>query len=71
MIEIKPIYGDWKEVSKEKAKEIIEHILSSGITCSDIEKFEKKDTAIPKLHKYIERIYLRGITIEELLKGGN
>lgn len=66
-IEIKPIYGDWKEVTKEQAKEFIEHVLSSGITCYDIKKSERKDIAIPKLHKYVERTYLRGITIGELL----
>lgn len=67
-IEIKGIFSDWKEVTKEQAKEFIENVLSSGITCSDIKKCESKETAIPKLYKYIERTHLRGITVEELLK---
>lgn len=66
-IQIKGIFSNWRTVSKETAKEFIKHILASGITCYDIGKCESNDTAIPKLYKYIERTYLRGITIEELL----
>lgn len=68
MIQIKFIYSDWREVSKEQAKEFVENLLKSGITCNDIGKCESNDTALPKLYKYIERNYLKGITIEELLK---
>lgn len=68
MIEVRSIYNDWKEVSKEQAKEYIKYVLSSGITCYDINKCESNDTAIPKLYRYIERTKLRGITVEELLK---
>ena len=71
MIEVKPIYGDWKEVTKEQAKDFIKHILSIGITCYDIGKHESRDTAILKLYKYIEKTYLRGITVEKLLKEVN
>lgn len=67
-IQIKFIYSDWKEVTKEQAKDFVESLLASGITCYDIKKCESNDTAIPKLHKYIEKNYLRGITIEELLE---
>lgn len=67
-IQIKGIFSEWKTVSKETAKEFIQHILKSGITYYEIKKCENNDTAIPKLHKYIERKYLKGITIEELLK---
>lgn len=69
MIEIKSIFSDWKEVSKEQAKEYVEYILSSGITCYGIKKCENNDTALLKLHKYIEKTKLRGITIKELLGG--
>lgn len=67
-IEIKSIYSDWREVSKEQAREFIKYLLASDMTCYDIEKCESNDTAIPKLYKYIERTYLKGITVEELLK---
>lgn len=70
-IQIKGIFSEWRQVPKEQAREFVKYLLASGMTCYDIEKCESNDTAIPKLHKYIERTYLKGITVEELMKEGN
>lgn len=58
MIEVKPIYGGWKEVTEEQAKEFVLHII-------------KNQNAIKpsKINEYINKNKLRGITVEELLKG--
>ena len=67
-IQIKFIFSDWKEVTKEQAKKFVESLLNSGMTCPAIKKCEHSDTATPKLYKYIESNYLKGITVEKLLK---
>lgn len=54
---VNPIYGGWREVTKEQAKEFVLHIIkhASAIKPSEI-------------NNYINKNKLRGITVEELLK---
>lgn len=55
-IYIKAWFGDWKEVDAKKAKTFITGLME-GMMCSDETKL-----------KIIEK-HLKGITVEELLKG--
>lgn len=57
MIKVKFLFSDWHEVSKEQAKEFVKTILS-GMTMNGKER---------KI-KYINEHYLRGSTVEELIK---
>lgn len=57
MIQFKFIISGWKEVSKEKAKELVKYKLA-GITTMKT-KQERID--------YINKNCLKGITVEELL----
>jgi hypothetical protein len=52
-IYIKGFFGDWKEVSKEKAKEYIENIKTMNATS------QKEQNKIRQKH-------LKGIKVEEL-----
>lgn len=56
MIQFKFIFSGWKEVDKEKAKELVNHLLN-GITMMSGQK--RID--------YINQNRLKGITVEELL----
>lgn len=56
MIEIKSFFQDWKEVDKEQAKKFIKHIKSGIHNIPE----SKKD-------EFIEKRYLRGISVKELL----
>lgn len=55
---IKAIYGDWREVTKEQAKEFVDFLLRH---CQAVHPNE--------LPKYINENKIKGITVEELLKG--
>lgn len=54
---IKPIFGGWREVTKEQAKDFVEFLLRN---CQAVRPNE-----IPK---YINENKIKGITVEELLK---
>lgn len=56
-IEIKSLFTDWHEVSKQQAKDYVKFLLSNITT--------KKNK---ELIQYIESQKLRGITIKELFK---
>ena len=56
-IEIKSIYTDWHEVSREQAKDYVKFLLSNITT--------KKNK---ELVQYIESNKLRGITVKELFE---
>lgn len=53
---VKTLFGNWKEVTKEQAKDYIEHRLYN-LSC-----FHKKDT-----FNYINENILNGIKVEELI----
>lgn len=55
-IEIRGYFSDWHEVDREKAEEYIINKL-------------KKMTPLSNIYEYIEHRFLRGITVQELLKG--
>lgn len=57
MIEIKSFFQDWKEVDEKQAKIFIQHIKSGIHNIPENEKDE-----------FIEKRYLRGISVKELLK---
>ncbi len=57
-IEIKGLFSDWTEVNPREALEYIK-TLKRGMVINDIDK-----------NKYINSRRLRGITVEELKKGG-
>jgi hypothetical protein len=60
MIEIKPIFGGWREVDKNKAKDFVTFLIQN---CQAVH---------PKhINEYINSNKLRGITVEELLKDNN
>lgn len=56
-IEIKSLFTDWHEVSREQAKDYVKFLLGNITT--------KKNK---ELIQYIESQKLRGITIKELFK---
>lgn len=56
MIMIKPIFGGWKEVTKERAKDFVNFLLRN---CQAVKPNE--------LPKYINENKIKGITVEELL----
>lgn len=56
-IEIKGLFTDWHEVSKQQAKEYVRFLLKNITT------MEGKE-----LENYIEQNKLRGITIKELFE---
>lgn len=58
-IEIKSLFTDWHEVSREQAKDYVKFLLSNITT--------KKNK---ELVQYIESNKLRGITIKELFEEG-
>lgn len=55
MVQIRAWYGNWKEVTEEKARDFIS-CLMYGMTCPDEQKIE------------IVQKHLKGISIGELLK---
>ena len=57
MIQFKFIFSGWKEVSKEKAKELVQYKLA-GVTTMKCQK---------EIIDYINKKCLKGITVEELL----
>ena len=56
-IEIKSLFTDWHEVSREQAKDYVRFLLSNITTKGNEE-----------LEQYIEKNKLRGITIKELFE---
>lgn len=58
MIEIKSFFGDWQEVSQEKAMDYIRHMMQGITTTSDPSKKAE----------FIDGKHLRGITVEELFE---
>lgn len=60
MIMIKPFFGDWKEATKEQAKEYVMFTIENATAIN-------KD----KINKYINTNKIKGITVEELLEERN
>lgn len=54
---VKPIFGGWKEVSKEQAKAFVLNIINHANAIKQTE-----------VNEYINKNKLKGITLEELLK---
>ena len=54
---VKPIFGGWKEASKEQAKEFVIFLKKH---CQAVHPKE--------INNYINKNKLKGITVEELLK---
>lgn len=59
MIEIRFLFGEWKAVTKEKAKDFVKGLMNSIVMMNEKEKID-----------YINKTKIRGITVEELLKEG-
>lgn len=60
MIMIKPIYGDWTEVTREQAKDFVLFLFKN-----------MNGVAPEKQEDYINKNKIKGITVKELLEVQN